>query len=287
MSAKAAHKFLKEWRSQHTRSQQDPPFDIEVETVLKTRFDWPGYLAGRSQRELEAVFGGAEGFTHCELRFLNVKEINAKQTGQPYRVDFICYRSDGAAIRLHPSKAADANPIIGHIEDWTFTADRQAPQHKFALLDSPCTIISGAAQPADQRKLYMRYSPADQPSHRKAKLFLEDVAEQWKQEGAAGTRSDWTCNLTDDERTFPWRAYLSGWKAGAAVNDDHGGICQFVVCWLHDEPHSRAAFYVQCHDGYETVLEPKAEPSTEKLQLMRTFGLASVAQPCSMPSRGV
>ena len=53
------------------------------------------------------------------------------------------------------------------------------------------------------------------------------------------------------------------------MNDEHAGICQFVVCWLDDEPHSRAAFYVKCHDGYETVLEPKAKPSPEKLQLIR------------------
>ena len=83
-----------------TRSQQDPPFDIEVEAIPTTKFDWPGYLAGRSSREeLKLIFGGAEGFTHCELRFLNVRDINAKATGQLYRVDFICYRSDGAAIR--------------------------------------------------------------------------------------------------------------------------------------------------------------------------------------------
>ena len=128
--------------------------------------------------------------------------------------------------------------------------------------------------------MYNRYSQADQLSHRKAKLFLEYVEEPWKQVWRAGTRSDWKCDLTDDERTFPWRAYLSGWKAGAAVNDDHDGICQFGVCWLRDEPSSRAAFYARCNDGYETVLEPKAEPSAEKLQLI--WDSNSAAQPVEL-----
>ena len=272
VSFRTAHKFLRQWRSRHTRSEQDPPFDIEFERVRMSHFDWPGYLARRSEQELEVVFGAAEGFTHCELRFLNVKEINAKQLEQPYRVDFVCYRSDGAAIRLHPSQAADANPIIGKIEDWAFTADRLAPHtigRDFALWNPPISTDSGAAQPADKRKLYMRYSQADQVSHRQAKLFLASVVETWKQEAQAGTASDWDGNLTDDESTFHWRAYLSGWRDGAAVNDEHAGICEFVVCWLDDEPHSRAGFYVKCHDGYETVLEPKAVPSPKKLQLIR------------------
>ena len=272
VSFRTAHKFLRQWRSRHTRSEQDPPFDIEFERVQMSHFDWPGYLARRSERELEVVFGAAEGFTHCELRFLNVKEGNAKQLEQPYRVDFVCYRSDGAAIRLHPSQAADANPIIGNIEDWAFTAVRPPPHTiglEFALWNPPISTDSGAAQPADKRKLYMRFSQADQVSHRQARLFLAGVEETWKQEAQAGTASDWDGNLTDDESTFHWRAYLSGWRDGAAVNDEHAGICEFVVCWLDDEPHSRAAFYVKCHDGYETVLEPKAKPSPEKLHLIR------------------
>ena len=49
--ARAARKFLKEWRLQLTRRQQDPPLDIELEAVLTTKFDWPGYLTGRIRRE--------------------------------------------------------------------------------------------------------------------------------------------------------------------------------------------------------------------------------------------
>ena len=263
--SRPANRFLKKWRTQHTRSACDPPFDIEFEPILITDFDWPGYLAGRSQsEELEIIFGNAEGFTHCELRFLNVRDINAKQTGQPYRVDFICYRSDGAAIRLHPSLASDANPVIGHIEDWAFTPDAQQSQRAVAQLHSPYTTISTAAPPAEQRKLYNRFSQADQLSHRKAGLFLENIAELWQSEGTPRI-----CDLTNDEVTFPWKAYLSGWPAGAAVNDEHDGISLISVRWLDDGLNSRAAFYVQCHDGYQTVLEPRAEPSPEKLRLIR------------------
>ena len=71
-------------------------------------------------------------------------------------MDFICYRSDGAAIRLHPSHAADAHPIIGHVDEWAYTADTEPSQQAFAPLDSPYTTVSGAAQPADKRKLYSR-----------------------------------------------------------------------------------------------------------------------------------
>ena len=272
VSIRFAHKFLKDWRFQHTRSEEDPPFDIEFERVQVSHFDWPGYLARRSEQELAKVFGAAEGFTHCELRFLNVREINAKKLEQPYRVDFVCYRSDGAAIRLHPSQGGDANPIIGNIDDWAFTKDSMAPPTigvDFALWNPPIATDGGAAQPADRRRLYRRYSQADQVSHGKAKLFLANVVETWKQEAQAGTASDWDGDLTDDESTFHWKAYLSGWRDGAAVNDEHAGICKFMVCWLDDEPHTRAAFYVKCHDGYETVLEPKAVPSPKKLQLIR------------------
>ena len=191
---------------------------------------------------------------------------------QPYRVDYVCYRSDGAAIRLHPSQGADANPIIGNIDDWAFTKDSMAPPTigvDFALWNPPIATDGGAAQPADRRRLYRRYNQADQVSHEKAKLFLATVVETARQEVQAGTASDWDGDLTDDESTFHWKAYLSGWPDGAAVNDEHAGICKFMVCWLDEAPHRRAAFYVKCHDGYETVLEPKAKPSREKIQLIR------------------
>ena len=64
------------------------------------------------------------------------------------------------------------------------------------------------------------------------------------------------------------------------MNDDHDGICQFGVCWLDGEPSPRAVFYARCNDGYETVLEPKAEPPAEKLQLIQ--GSNNAAQPVEL-----
>ena len=72
-------------------------------------FDWRGYVC---QHPLAQEIVGP-GISKFEGRFLNSLECNrhALRLPQPLgnqRFDFVALRTDGSAVRMHPSKKAEA-----------------------------------------------------------------------------------------------------------------------------------------------------------------------------------
>ena len=100
---KKANLFLKDVRS----SLPDKPGtrrDIEIDV-----FDWPSYLANHS--EAHKIFESK--VIKFSVEVFPEKDPNAdKLPNHKHRVDFVCSREDGTAVRLHPHKNGPADPII-------------------------------------------------------------------------------------------------------------------------------------------------------------------------------
>ena len=84
-----------------------------------------GWLAGQEQAGdiFKSVEGGAEVHViNCFVEAFPERKPNSGQlpmTQSHLRVDFVCERSDGSAIRLHPSKnGKDARVRIGLLSQW-------------------------------------------------------------------------------------------------------------------------------------------------------------------------
>jgi len=104
---------------------------------------WREYICSHPQARLIIH----TGVTHFEGRFCRGRECNAKQLGLPppfgaHRFDFIVWRNDGSACRLHPSKAADALPVVGRLVDWVIS-----PLSPGASPASPGDSTPGASTP--------------------------------------------------------------------------------------------------------------------------------------------
>ena len=115
---------------------------IDLEAV--PMFHWQAYVA--LHPNARAIFrSDVIGFL-CEV--FPEKEPNApKLSGLTLRVDFVCLRADGSAVRLHPSKGAEAKISEGSLESWRsgatpiFALDSLAAlarRSKTLVPDDPC-----------------------------------------------------------------------------------------------------------------------------------------------------
>ena len=103
VSRHAAHKFLATWRDECRYTVRH----IEDLTERLDRFDWVAYLA---VREYGNVAFGRGGIVKFEIRYLRPHDSNTNY----YRCDFVAYRPDMTAIRLHPSSSTEAIPVVVH-----------------------------------------------------------------------------------------------------------------------------------------------------------------------------
>ena len=96
------HTFLKNWRKNPTGTGTDLTDGKE--------FDWQSYLGQHPDREV--IFSSdlrIEGFSIRKMPWLY--DTNMLEA----RVDFVVRRSDGSAVRLHPSEKLEAKIVI-HVE---------------------------------------------------------------------------------------------------------------------------------------------------------------------------
>ncbi len=113
---RTAHNFLATWRA----GGSYPAKHFE-DLTNGSAFCWQAYLA--SHQYSEAIFG-RDGVHKFEIRYLRPHDTN---TGD-FRCDFVAYKLDGAAIRLHPGGSSEAIPVWSPniralAMDWSPAAD--------------------------------------------------------------------------------------------------------------------------------------------------------------------
>jgi hypothetical protein len=99
VSRRMAHEFLAAWRA----GGRYPVRHIE-DLTDSDAFNWVAYLA---DHPYGAYVFGRGGICKFEIRYLRPHDTNTRD----FRCDFVAYRLDGDAIRLHPSSSAEAIPV--------------------------------------------------------------------------------------------------------------------------------------------------------------------------------
>lgn len=119
----SAHSFLSEWRDGGSFP------DRHVEDLTNSlEFDWLAYLAVHPSQRL--IFGEV-GVVRFEIRYLMPRDSNTNNL----RCDFVAYWPDGTAIRLHPSSAREAIPVVVAnmrtiAADWTLSDPLPRPSER-------------------------------------------------------------------------------------------------------------------------------------------------------------
>jgi hypothetical protein len=99
VSRRMAHEFLAAWRAEGRYP------DKHIEDLTDSgAFNWVAYLAGHPYA---AYVFGRGGICKFEIRYLRPQDTNTRD----FRCDFVAYRLEGDAIRLHPSSSAEAIPV--------------------------------------------------------------------------------------------------------------------------------------------------------------------------------
>ena len=94
-----AHEFLAAWRAEGRYP------DKHIEDLTDSgAFNWVAYLSGHPYA---AYVFGRGGICKFEIRYLRPRDTNTRD----FRCDFVAYRLEGDAIRLHPSSSAEAIPV--------------------------------------------------------------------------------------------------------------------------------------------------------------------------------
>ena len=100
---KQGSKWLKVLRERCAREGRES-IDLTAEPC------WRAYVCSHPER---ITIISASGIIHFEGRFLNSPEPNARELNLPapfgrYRFDFIAWRGNGTACRMHPSRQNEA-----------------------------------------------------------------------------------------------------------------------------------------------------------------------------------
>ena len=176
------------------RTSRAPPGRVRANEVLKacreelqnrcggyidfekeTRFHWQAYLA--MHPSAQAIFSSAITGFLCET--FPEKEPNAaKLPGLNLRTDFVCLRADGSAVRLHPSKGAEAKIAVGNLESWRSGTT--------PLFDLDVVLL----QSGDQRG-----NPACRRRHSRPRLRLRCAQRPWG-------RVMWSLTLEQPSKTM-------------------------------------------------------------------------------------
>ena len=163
-------------------------------------FDWRGYVCQHAMAQ-EIV---GSGIWKLEGRFINTLEPNRGSMRLPppfgnQRFDFIALRTDGSAVRMHPSEKADAKPIFGSLEHWrmgnvrasTPGAENAARPGTFSF-----NVLGRVDVVSNERALV-----------RAMELYRTAVH-------VRGSMDAWNCDLSSGDE-FPWDRWLMGRPFGA------------------------------------------------------------------------
>ena len=124
--------------------------DFEAEPM----FHWQAYL-GKHPTSRAIFHADVIGFL-CEV--FPEKEPNASKLSDfTLRVNFVCLRADGTAVRLHPSTAAEATNSEGSLESWrsgaspVFRLDHDAIMEQRRQLGVTVAAVGAEVEPAESQ----------------------------------------------------------------------------------------------------------------------------------------
>jgi len=245
---RTAHTKLAEWRARHTLpvgENTDVPahfhgYSREYEDITDDEFDWRGYVCNRAPELVREVVGPGVG--RVELRFLATYDWNLMQN----RCDFVLFRVDGSGVRLHPSSKKDAVPVIAVNPAVWFIGGGAV---------GPIGEVGWANPDAPQGQVFREVSQHDHVSQKEAQAFL--LRKVMRAEENHWRFGEFTQDITD-QRTFPWIAYIAGFRQDVGIALLRREVTKVMVVW-QGRPYHRAAFYIETADGGRYLHSPDAK----------------------------
>jgi len=202
VSRRMAHEFLAAWRA--GGRYPDRHFEDLTDACA---FKWVGYLAGHQHA---AFIFGRGGIWKFEIRHLRPHDTNIRD----FRCDFVAYRLDGDAIRLHPGSSAEAIPV--------WSPDIRAVAMDWSLAD-PLPCPGTRTREAGNVAVYRHISDQDKINGKAFGAWLID--EQ--------TRAELR-DITEpavDGSWFPWPLLLA---SATCLSFLSAGVTKVATCRLVD-----------------------------------------------------
>ena len=239
VTRKQAHSFMSQWRNLPSGTAE-----MEKDLTDQKDFDWIGYL--KLHPYLNIIVPDEKFVVSFAIQRVAAIDTNTKNA----RVDFVVLLDDGHRVRLHPSQAKEACPVIVPPgRDGIFTMGEVAGRE--ALRGVPVEVgrAACAAQPGlveNQRPHYIGASAADLLMPSQVKGWLTERAALWPAVRFTQDITSQSEPLAPRKEPLPWHLFV----AAIPQLQNMQPFQQVFVVWT-DCP----ALYFKTKSGEEVVVE--------------------------------
>jgi hypothetical protein len=204
VSRRMAHEFLAAWRAKGRYP------DTHIEDLTDSAaFNWVAYLVGHPYA---AYVFGRGGICKFEIRYLRPQDTNTRD----YRCDFVAYRVEGDAIRLHPGSSAEAIPV--------WSPDIRALAMDWSLADPlPGYGICTREEYFGGIPVFRHISDSDRMNRKMIQAWLTD-------ELSRPELRNITVPAADGSSWFPWPLLLASVKSLSSLS--LAGVTKVATCKL-------------------------------------------------------
>ena len=173
------------------------------------------------------------------IAFLGTLDHNTKHR----RCDFLIYRSDGTAVRLHPESTKHGTPVVGDPAFWLDVQDSEA---------APASTRGTVGMSHDPSGVFRGIHQIDTTSPAQACAFLTGSLDTWND--MDHPRPQFYTDLFEGE-DFRWDMYLQSSPWG---RDLCPWVVEFHLCWLNTV--QRPGFAVVTKDAAGNIISGFIDP---------------------------
>ena len=239
VTRKQAHSFMSQWRTLTSGTAE-----MEKDLTDQTDFDWVGYL--KLHPDIDKIVPDEKFVVSFAIQRVAAIDTNTKSA----RVDFVVLLDDGHRVRLHPSQAKEACPVIVPPgRDGIFTMGEVAGRE--ALRGVPVEVgrAACAAQPGlveNRRPHYIGASAADLLMPSQVKGWLAERAALWPDVPFTQDITSQSEPLAPRKEPLPWHLFVAAIPQLQKLQP----FQQVFVVWT-DCP----ALYFKTQSGDEVVVD--------------------------------
>ena len=239
VTRKQAHSFMSQWRNLPSGTAE-----MEKDLTDQKDFDWIGYL--KLHPYLNIIVPDEKFVVSFAIQRVAAIDTNTKNA----RVDFVVLLDDGHRVRLHPSQAKEACPVIVPPgRDGIFTMGEVAGREALRGVTVEVGRAACAAQPGlveNQRPHYIGASAADLLMPSQVKGWLTERAALWPAVRFTQDITSQSEPLAPRKEPLPWHLFV----AAIPQLQNMQPFQQVFVVWT-DCP----ALYFKTKSGEEVVVE--------------------------------
>ena len=202
VTRKQAHSFMSQWRTLTSGTAE-----MEKDLTDQKDFDWVGYL--KLHPYIDKIVPDEKFVVSFAIQRVAAIDTNTKSA----RVDFVVLLDDGHRVRLHPSQAKEACPVIVPPgRDGIFTMGEVAGREALRGVTVEVGRAACAAQPGiveTRRPHYICASEADLLMPSQVKGWLAERAALWPDVPFTQDITSQTEPLAPRKEPLPWHLFVA------------------------------------------------------------------------------